>query len=51
MTGLAGGGGVKGLDRLELSVLLTKPFGGTELLNALSRVLAEAGRTEALPSI
>ena len=41
MTGLPDRTGVKGLDHVELSVLLAKPFSGEDLLCALHTALVE----------
>jgi CheY-like chemotaxis protein len=42
MTGLAERAGVKGLESLDLAVVLIKPFAASELLDALHRALAPA---------
>ena len=40
MTGLAERAGVKGLEALNLPVVLNKPYAGVDLLAAISQVLA-----------
>ena len=51
MTGLAERAGVKGMKNLDLQVLLTKPFTGANLLEALHQALAGQTGTEAGPPL